>query len=66
MKVAMTIAKAADVIGGDMRLGGEHFQEIFRHIEGLVRGGHLESQGNIHEWRFSEIRKARDDRQIPD
>jgi hypothetical protein len=54
------------VIGGDMRLGGEHFQEIFRHIEGLVRGGHLESQGNIHEWRFSEIRKARDDRQIPD
>jgi Protein of unknown function len=60
-KVAMVIARVADNLGGDLPPGDEGCQVISRRIEGLVRNGLLLAQGNIKNWRFSEIRRFRED-----
>ena len=52
-KVAMIIAKASQILGVD---GEENYKLIARRIELLVRKGKLDSQGDVKNWRFSEIR----------
>ena len=58
MKVAMVIAKVAHALGEDTPSGDEGYEAISKEIEALVRDRHLTAQGNIKNWRFSEVRKA--------
>lgn len=60
-KVAMVIAKVADAMSNDLPLGDEGCQIVSRRIQDLVDTGHLQSQGNIENWRFSEIRQVGND-----
>jgi len=56
-KVAMVIGRVADGIGDDSPRGDdERYELVARRIETLVGDGHLEAQGNIKNWRFSEVR----------
>jgi hypothetical protein len=55
VKVAIVIAKTADVVRVDPSADDDTYAMIFRHIEVLVHKGKLVAQGNIKNWRFSEI-----------
>ena len=57
-KVAMVIAKAADAMATDLPTGDERYELISEHIKVLVRAGRLEAQGNMKNWRFSEVRRS--------
>ena len=57
-KVAMVIAGVAKVIRNDLPLDDESCQMIAGHIGRLVRDGQLLAQGDIENWRFSEIRRC--------
>jgi hypothetical protein len=56
-KVAFVIIKVADTMGSDLPEGDTGYNLIAKHIESLVRGGRLLAQGNIKNWRRSEVRK---------
>jgi hypothetical protein len=56
-KVAMVISKVADAMGNDLPEGDDGYQLVARRIEALVSEGHLASQGDIKNWRFSEVRR---------
>ena len=55
-KVAMVIARVANAMGHDLPPGDEGYEEISRRIEALVDDGRLAAQGNIKNWRSSEVR----------
>ena len=57
-KVALAIAKVAQSTGEDASDLETAHKRIAERVEILVRGGGLESAGDIKEWRWSEIRKA--------
>jgi hypothetical protein len=57
-KVAMVIAKVARALGQDLPAGDEGYKAISREIEALVQERRLVAQGNIKNWRFSEVRRA--------
>jgi len=57
-KVAMVIAKVAKSMGSDLPTGNAGHEVISEHIEGLIRAGHLEAQGDTKNWRFSEVRRS--------
>lgn len=56
-KVAMVIAKASDVLGGEMPRGDEGLNVIASRIQALVRDGRLVAQGDVAMWRHSEVRR---------
>ena len=56
-KVAMVISKVADAMGNDLPEGDDDYQLVARRIEALVSDGRLVAQGNIKNWRFSEVRR---------
>jgi hypothetical protein len=56
MKVAMGISKVARVMYGNLPDGDEPYEAIYERIENLVRAGRLLAQGDIKNWRYSEIR----------
>jgi hypothetical protein len=56
-KVAMVISRVADAIGNDLPEGDDGYQLVARRIEALVSEGRLIAQGNIKNWRFSEVRR---------
>ena len=57
-KVAMVIAKAAQAIDG--HLPDDERAEVFaQRIETLVVDGRLTAQGNLSNWRHSEVRCVR-------
>jgi hypothetical protein len=56
-KVAMVISRVVDAIGKDFVEGDECYDMVARRIENLVKEGHLVAQGNIQNWRFSEVRR---------
>ncbi|MGB2898327.1 MAG: hypothetical protein WBB89_03605 [Candidatus Acidiferrum sp.] len=56
-KVAMVIIRVADAMGNDLPEGDDGYQLVARRIEALVSEGHLAAQGNIKNWRFSEVRR---------
>jgi hypothetical protein len=58
-KVAMVIARVADSISRrDLPPGDEGLELIAGRIAILVRDGHLEKQGDLRKWRFSEVRRV--------
>ena len=52
-KVAMIIAMAAKKLGVDNEQG---YDLVANRLEALVSDGRLVAQGNITNWRFSEVR----------
>ena len=56
-KVAIVIATVADKKNGDLPQGDDSYQVVARRIEALADDGRLEAQGNIENWRFSEVRR---------
>jgi len=56
-KVAMMISRVADAMGNDLPEGDDDYQLVARRIEALVSDGRLVAQGNIKNWRFSEVRR---------
>jgi len=55
-KVAMVIGKVAKGIGSELAEGDEGHEQVARRIEVLVNEGRLEAQGDVRNWRFSEVR----------
>jgi hypothetical protein len=53
-KVAMIIAKSFERLKNEGATVG--FEDLAARIEALVSVGHLESQGDLLEWRHSEVR----------
>jgi hypothetical protein len=56
-KVAMVIITVADAIGVDLPQGEDGFHLVAQRIETLIHDGHLLAQGNVKNWRFSEVRR---------
>lgn len=56
-KVAMVITRVAKATGAYSSLTDEGCELIARRIEALVGDGRLVAQGEIKNWRFSEIRQ---------
>lgn len=55
-KVAMVIVRVVDAMSRDLPTGDEGREVIARRIEALVHDGRLAAQGDIKNWRFSEVR----------
>jgi hypothetical protein len=55
-KVAMVVGKVAEAMGNDLPEGDEGYQQVARRIEVLVGEGRLVAQGDLKNWRFSEVR----------
>ena len=55
-KVALVISKVAGAIGSDLPKGDGGCELIARRIEALVSDCRLLAQGDISDWRFSEVR----------
>jgi hypothetical protein len=56
-KVAMVVSRVADAMGNDLPEGDDGYQIVARRIEVLVSDGRLVAQGDIKNWRFSEVRR---------
>jgi hypothetical protein len=56
-KVVMVIGRVANAMGNDLPEGDDGYQLVARRIEALVSEGRLVAQGNIKNWRFSEVRR---------
>ena len=56
-KVAMVISRVADAMGKDLPEGDDGYELVARRIEALVGDGRLAAQGDIKNWRFSEVRR---------
>jgi len=56
-KVALVIAKAETILGNKLPEGDAGLDLIARRIEALVQDGRLLGQGDIKNWRYSEVRK---------
>jgi hypothetical protein len=54
-KIAMVIARVADILGSDLP-ADEGYEVISRRIDVLVHDGRLSAKGDTKNWRFSEIR----------
>lgn len=61
-KVAMVIVRAADCFATDLPDGDSGCQIIADRISTLVRDGRLDAQGDITQWRNSEVRRAASNR----
>ena len=57
-KIALVVAKVAHALGQDLPPGDEGYEEISKEIELLVQDRRLVAQGNIKNWRSSEVRRA--------
>jgi predicted metal-dependent hydrolase len=56
-KVAMVISRVANAMGKDLPEGDHGYQQVARRVEALVSDGRLIAQGDIKNWRFSEVRR---------
>jgi len=56
-KVAMVIGRVAGAMSKDLPEGDDGYELVARRIEVLVSEGRLVAQGNIKNWRFSEVRR---------
>jgi hypothetical protein len=57
-KVSMVIAKVEKAMNSALPSGDERLQVISDRIENLLASGSLVSQGNVENWRFSEVRRS--------
>ncbi len=55
-KVAMVLIKACDAVGDSLPAGEQGLNIVAKRIEALVSKGYLVAQGNIQNWRHSEVR----------
>jgi len=55
-KVALVVAKVASALNEGSAQGDERYETVARRIELLVTEGRLVAQGNIKNWRSSEVR----------
>lgn len=55
-KVAFVVESVAGAMGDGSAHGDEGYETVARRIELLVSEGRLLAQGNIKNWRFSEVR----------
>jgi Protein of unknown function len=55
-KIAMVITMVADAMSDDLPLGDDGYRQVAQRIEALVNEGRLVAQGDIKNWRFSEVR----------
>jgi hypothetical protein len=55
-KVAMVIARAAEILTPEKSQSDEGLRLIAGRVAELVRDGHLISQGDLSQWRYSEVR----------
>jgi len=55
-KVAMVIARVVGAMSRDLPPTDEDCEVVSRRIEALVDDGRLAAQGNLKNWRFSEVR----------
>jgi hypothetical protein len=58
-KVAMVISRVADGMSGNLPEGDDGYNLVAQRIEALVSDGRLLAQGNIKNWRFSEVRRPK-------
>lgn len=56
-KVALVVVTVADESDVSFSENEDYFQVVAQHIEQLVNEGRLLAQGNLQDWRHSEIRK---------
>jgi Protein of unknown function len=54
-KVAMLISRVIDALA--LEVTDEHATLVATRVEALVTDGRLVAQGNLHNWRHSEIRR---------
>ena len=57
-KVAKVVALVAQALGQDLPAGDEGYEAISSEIAALVQDRRLVAQGNVNNWRFSEVRRA--------
>ncbi len=57
-KMAMVIVKVATSHNAELPDDEEEFELIAKHIEALVNEGQLVAQGNVKNWRSSEVRRS--------
>ncbi len=57
-KVAMVIGRVAGAMSKDLPEGDDGYELVARRIEVLVSEGRLVAQGNIKNWRFSEVQRS--------
>jgi hypothetical protein len=55
-KVAMVLGLAAKVPGLIFEADEDGFEALAARLEQLVGSGHLLAQGDVRDWRFSEVR----------
>jgi hypothetical protein len=55
-KVAFVIASTWKTLTGEVPSDDETCDRVARRVNALVHRGHLEAQGNIQNWRRSEVR----------
>ena len=56
--VALVIGRVAHALGQDLPAQDEGYEEISKEIELLVQDRRLIAQGNIKNWRSSEVRRT--------
>ena len=56
-KTAMVVVKVSTSHDAELQDDEEEFEVIAKHIEVLVDEGQLVAQGNIKDWRSSEVRR---------
>ena len=56
-KIALVVALAQRMLGGNPPIGDAGLDLIAKRIEALVQDGRLLAQGDIKNWRYSEVRK---------
>jgi hypothetical protein len=55
-KVAMTVVKAAESLAAELPEGDDGYHLVHGRILALFEAGTIEAQGDLNQWRFSEIR----------
>jgi len=55
-KVAMVIVTAADSLRDNLPTGEKALHTVAKRVEALVRDGRLTAQGDLKNWRHSEIK----------
>jgi hypothetical protein len=55
-KVAFVVGRVANTVGDGLADGDEGYETVARRIESLVSKGRLLAQGDIKNWRSSEVR----------
>ncbi len=58
VKVAWVVVSAPDALGPDFPTGTAGYQLVANRISALVDKGRLIAQGDITEWRHSEVKLA--------